>query len=74
MAVDDEDKAKILAAKQAISPKGLMNQSAEGNSGEGAEMDAPELPHNEREETYTNSDESDANSSADDVPLTHPNR
>ena len=74
MATEDEDKEKILAAKQAISPKGLMNQSAEGNSGEGAEMDAPQLPHNEREETYMNGEESGADSPAENVPMTHPNR
>ena len=68
MATEDDDDT-INAAKQAISPKGLMNQSAEGNSGPGAEIDAPKLPHNEREETYMDGDEP-----AENVPMTHPNR
>lgn len=66
---DQEDKDKIIAAKQAISPKGLMDQSTEGNSGQAAEMDAPELPANDTEETYMNGDEP-----AENLPLTHPNR
>ena len=66
---DQEDKEKIIAAKQAISPKGLMDQSTEGNSGQAAEIDASQLPANEVEETYMNGDEP-----AENVPMTHPNR
>jgi hypothetical protein len=67
--VNDPDKENIIAAKQAISPKGLMDQSTEGNSGPAAEIDAPQLPHNETEETYMNGDEP-----AENLPMTHPNR
>ena len=65
----EQDKKDIIRAKQAISPAGLGDQSAEGNSGPGAEIDAPELPKNETEDTYMNGDEP-----AEDMPMTHPNR
>lgn len=67
MTTDEND--DILRAKQAISPAGLGDQSIEGNSGPGAEIDAPELEPNEREETYMDGDEPSAN-----APMTHPNR
>ncbi|MBO0935797.1 hypothetical protein J2I47_04475 [Fibrella sp. HMF5335] len=65
----DQEKEDIERAKQAISPAGLGDQSAEGNSGPGAEVDAPELPRNEREENYMNGDEP-----AEHIGMTHPNR
>jgi len=67
--MEDQDKQDEIRAKQAISPAGLGDQSAEGNSGVGAEIDAPELPANEMEDTYMNGDEP-----AENVPVTHPNR
>ncbi|WP_375447373.1 hypothetical protein [uncultured Fibrella sp.] len=67
--MEDQDKEDIIRAKQAISPAGLGDQSAEGNSGVGAEIDAPELAANDMEDTYMNGDEP-----AEDVPMTHPNR
>lgn len=65
----DQEQENIQRAKQAISPAGLMDQSAEGNSGPGAEIDAPTLAHNQQEEDYMNGDEPTEN-----VPITHPNR
>lgn len=65
----DQEQEDITRAKQAISPAGLGDQSAEGNSGPGAEIDAPELSHNQREDDYMNGDEP-----AENVPMTHPNR
>ncbi|MEZ0538511.1 hypothetical protein [Fibrella arboris] len=67
--MENQDKQDEIRAKQAISPAGLGDQSAEGNSGVGAEIDAPELPANEMEDTYMNGDEP-----AENVPMTHPNR
>ena len=65
----DQEKEDIIRAKQAISPAGLRDQSAEGNSGPGAEIDAPPLPHNQKEEDYMNGDEP-----AENLPMSHPNR
>ncbi|ARK10284.1 hypothetical protein [Fibrivirga algicola] len=67
--MENQDKQDEIRAKQAISPAGLGDQSIEGNSGVGAEIDAPELPTNEMEDTYMNGDEP-----AENVPMTHPNR
>jgi len=67
--MENQDKQDEIRAKQAISPAGLEDQSAEGNSGVSAEIDAPKLPANEMEDTYMNGDEP-----AENVPMTHPNR
>lgn len=67
MATQEND--DIIRAKQAISPAGLGDQSADGNSGPAAELDAPKLEPNEREETYMDGDEPAAN-----LPMSHPNR
>ena len=64
----DPSQGDIIAAKQAISPKGLMNQSVEGNSGSAAEIDTPKLPGDPAENTYADDTESE------DAPMTHPNR
>jgi hypothetical protein len=66
---EDPDKEDIIRAKQAISPAGLKDQSAEGNSGVGAEIDPPALPANEMEEKYMDGDEL-----IEGLPITHPNR
>ena len=67
--MENQDKQDEIRAKQAISPDGLEDQSTEGNSGPGAEIDAPELPHNRIEEEYANGDERAGN-----IPMSHPNR
>ncbi|MEZ0485920.1 hypothetical protein [Fibrella aquatica] len=67
--MENQDNQDEIRAKQAISPAGLEDQSAEGNSGVGAEIDAPELPANEMEDKYMDGDEP-----AENVPMTHPNR
>lgn len=67
--MEDQDKQDEIRAKQAISPAGLGNQSAEGNSGVGAEIDPPELPANEMEDKYMDGDEP-----AENLPISHPNR
>ena len=66
---EDPDKENIIRAKQAISSIGLRDQSAEGNSGVGAEIDPPELPANEMEDKYMDGDEP-----AENLPISHPNR
>jgi hypothetical protein len=66
---EDQDKENIIRAKQAISSIGLRDQSIEGNSGVGAEIDPPELPANEMEDKYMDGDEPIVG-----LPITHPNR
>lgn len=67
--MEAEDKEDILRAKQAISPAGLGDQSVEGHSGPGSEIDPPELAPDALEDEYMDGDQPAAN-----VPLTHPNR
>jgi len=42
--MESEDREDIIRAKQAISPDGLEDQSAEGNSGPGSEQPVEDLP------------------------------
>ncbi len=65
----DQDKEAIVRAKQAISPAGLANQSAEAISGPGSEIDPDELPADALEDEYMNGDKP-----AEDLHMTHPNR
>ena len=67
--MEDQEKENIIRAKQAISPAGLANQSAEGDSGPGSEIDAEPLPEDQLEDEYMDGDKPAAN-----VPMTHPNR
>ncbi|WP_338876410.1 hypothetical protein WBJ53_12255 [Spirosoma sp. SC4-14] len=64
-----EDKEELIRAKQAISPDGLEDQSVEGNSGPGSEINPPQLPADELEDEYMDGDEPAAN-----VRVMHPNR
>lgn len=66
---ENSSKEDQIRAKQAISPAGLGDQSTEGNSGPGAEIEPPALPADELEDKYMDGDEP-----ADDLPQTHPNR
>ncbi|MBD2701939.1 hypothetical protein IC229_14920 [Spirosoma sp. BT702] len=67
--MENQDKEDIIRAKQAISPAGLANQSVEGTSGIGSEIDPEELAPDALEEEYMDGDELSAN-----VRMTHPNR
>lgn len=67
--MENEEKENIIRAKQAISPDGLENQSAEGKSGVGSEIDPQPLPTDAVEDKYMNGDEP-----ADNVRQMHPNR
>ncbi len=67
--MEDQDRDDIIRAKQAISPDGLEDQSIEGKSGVGAEIDPPKLPENEMEDKYMDGDEP-----AENLPMSHPNR
>ncbi len=67
--MEAEDKDDILRAKQAISPAGLGDQSVEGNSGPGSEIDPQPLPADALEEEYMNGDEP-----AEHIGQRHPNR
>lgn len=72
--MESEDKEDIIRAKQAISPNGLANQSAEGDSGVSGQLpdDAlptDALPNDNLEDDYMNGDEP-----AENVPMSHPNR
>ncbi len=42
--MESEDREDIIRAKQAISPNGLENQSAEGHSGVSSEQPLEDLP------------------------------
>lgn len=73
--MESEERENIIWAKQAISPDGLEDQSAEGKSGVGGELpdgDLPTeaLPNDELREKYADGpDEPAAN-----VRVMHPNR
>ncbi|QMW06445.1 hypothetical protein [Spirosoma foliorum] len=67
--MENQEKEDIIRAKQAISPAGLANQSIEGNSGPGSQIDAEELEPDALEEDYMDGDNIAAN-----VRMTHPNR
>lgn len=67
--MENQEKEDIIRAKQAISPAGLANQSVEGNSGPGSQIDAEELEPDALEEDYMDGDKLAAN-----VRVTHPNR
>ncbi|WP_332368182.1 hypothetical protein [Spirosoma telluris] len=68
-AMENQEKEDIIRAKQAISPAGLANQSVEGTSGPGSQIDAEELEPDALEEDYMDGDKVAAN-----VRMTHPNR
>ena len=67
--VDNEERENIIRAKQAISPDGLEDQSAEGHSDVGAEVKTPKLPPNKLEDTYMDGDEP-----AENIRMMDPNR
>ncbi|GAB4013290.1 hypothetical protein EXU85_11890 [Spirosoma sp. KCTC 42546] len=67
--MENQEKEDIIRAKQAISPAGLANQSVEGTSGPGSQIDAEELEPDALEEDYMDGDKLAAN-----VRVTHPNR
>lgn len=72
--MESEEKDDIIRAKQAISPNGLENQSAEGDSGISGEVPDDELPTGDvanqgLEDEYMNGDVP-----AENVPMTHHNR
>src|SRR5205823_11273347 len=55
--MEDQDRDDILRAKQAISPAGLGDQSVEGNSGPGSEIDPEPLPADALEDEYMEGEE-----------------
>lgn len=67
--MENQDKEDIIRAKQAISPAGLADQSAEGTSGPGSQIDPDELAPDALEDEYMDGDKPGAN-----VRMTHPNR
>ena len=67
--VDNSDREDIIRAKQAISPDGLEDQSVEGNSGVGSEVEDKTLPPTELEAKYMDGDEPAAN-----IRTNNPNR
>lgn len=67
--VDNSEREDIIRAKQAISPDGLEDQSVEGNSGVGSEVQTKKLPANELEDKYMDGDEI-----AENVRTNNPNR
>lgn len=73
--MESEDKDDILRAKKAISPSGLEDQSAEGNSGVGGELpisDLPteDLPNDILEDKYMDG----LDEPGENVRIMHPNR
>ncbi|MCY7350593.1 MAG: hypothetical protein LH606_07980 [Cytophagaceae bacterium] len=67
--MEDSSKQSRIRAKQAISPAGLGNQSAEGHSDTGSEMPLKDAPPDELEEKYMEGEEPASN-----VRQTNPNR
>lgn len=67
--MENQSREDEIRAKQAISPAGLSDRSAEGTSGPSAEMDAPELETDELEDKYMDGDEVSG-----DIHMMHPNR
>ncbi len=67
--MDESNREDIIRAKQAISPDGLEDQSAEGKSGVGSEVETKPLPSDELEDKYMDGDETAAN-----VRVNNPNR
>ena len=67
--MNEDNREDIIRAKQAISPDGLEDQSAEGDSGVGAEIDPKPLPDNVLEDTYMDGDEP-----AENLRMANPNR
>lgn len=67
--MENQDKEDIIRAKQAISPAGLGDQSVEGTSGPGSEIDPDALAPDPIEDEYMDGDKPGAN-----VHMTHPNR
>lgn len=67
--MEDQEKQDIIRAKQAISPAGLADQSAEGTSGPGSQIDPDELAPDDLDDTYMEGEKPGAN-----VRVTHPNR
>lgn len=67
--MESEEKEDIIRAKQAISPAGLGDQSVEGTSGPGSEIDPEELAPDALEDEYMDGDEP-----GDNVRMMHPNR
>ena len=73
--MESEDREDIIRAKQAISPNGLENQSAEGHSGVGSEQpvsDLPDekLPNDELKDKYTDGPDEPG----ENVRVMNPNR
>ncbi len=69
----DPSKEDQIRAKQAISPAGLGDQSAEGHSGPGSEMPLQDAPAtSELEDEYLESDENQEVGA--NVRQMHPNR
>lgn len=72
MAEQDPSKEAQIRAKQAISPAGLADQSAEGHSGPGSETELRDAPSSALEDEYLENDE-DQKVGAN-VHQLHPNR
>ncbi len=73
--MESDERENIIRAKQAISPDGLEDQSAEGKSGVGAELpegDLPTeaLPNDAMSEKYTDGPDEPG----ENVRVMHPNR
>ncbi|MBD2755575.1 hypothetical protein [Spirosoma validum] len=67
--MENQEKEDIIRAKQAISPAGLADQSAEGTSGPGSQIDPEDLAPDALEDEYMDGDKPGAN-----VRMKHPNR
>lgn len=67
--MNESNREDIIRAKQAISPDGLEDQSAEGKSGVGSEVETKKLPADDLEDTYMDGDDI-----ADNVRVNNPNR
>lgn len=67
--MESNEKDDLIRARQAISPAGLADQSAEGTSGPASEIDADKLPTDELEDEYMDGDKPAAN-----LHMRHPNR
>ena len=71
MATQDSSKEDQIRAKQAISPAGLGDQSADGTSGPGSEVPLKDVPPTALENEYL---EGESDDPAANVRQLHPNR
>ncbi|WP_020602112.1 hypothetical protein [Spirosoma spitsbergense] len=73
--MESKDREDIIRAKQAISPDGLADQSAEGHSGVGSELPDSDLPTEALPRDVVRDEYMDGpDNPGENVRVMHPNR